>query len=265
MALAAEEIFDRLDIRPGATVFVKASRTRLDLDRSGTQRLLDALIARLGPEGTLAMPSFPWPNDQAQLPLGYELDLLRTPSRMGLLSELFRMTPGTLRGEHYWWPICARGKFAQHLTAGQLVVRHPFGAGSSARRLLDVPTTIVGMGVTTNYNIIAHVVDAEMEPRYPRPVFTQEPTWGIVIKPDGTRHRMETLTVPQHVREIIKPSELIARTGLKQHVKSFEHAGAYFWAMDAKTFYDIAMRQADGASSQGHWPVWLKGLNGAPL
>src|SRR5262249_45419773 len=157
MALAPEEILDRLDIEAGATVFVKASRRRLGLDRAGTQRLLDAFIRRLGPNGTLVMPSFPWPNDQAVLPLAYEFDLARTPSRMGLLSELFRTTPGTLRGEHYWWPICARGKYAQHLTEGQLTVRHPFGPGSSAHRLLDVPTTMVGVGVTTNYNIITHV------------------------------------------------------------------------------------------------------------
>ena len=134
MALAPEEILDRLDIEAGATVFVKASRRRLGLDRAGTQRLLDAFIRRLGPNGTLVMPSFPWPNDQAVLPLAYEFDLARTPSRMGLLSELFRTTYGTLRGEHYWWPICARGKHAQHLTEGQLTV-----AASVRSRLLSSP------------------------------------------------------------------------------------------------------------------------------
>jgi aminoglycoside 3-N-acetyltransferase len=193
--------------------------------------------------------------------LGYELDLARTPSRMGLLSELFRTMPGTMRGEHYWWPICARGKHARHLTEGQLAVRHPFGPGSSAQRLLDVPTTLVGFGVTTNYNIIAHVVDAEMEPRYPRPLFTREPTWGIVITQDGKRHRMETLTVPQSVRTVIKPSELIARTKLAQEMKFFEHAGAFFWALDAKAYHDVSVRQANEASAHGQWPAWLEGLN----
>jgi aminoglycoside 3-N-acetyltransferase len=258
MALAPEEILDRLDIQAGATVFVKASRRRLGLDRAGTQRLLDAFIRRLGPNGTLVMPSFPWPNDQAVLPLAYEFDLARTPSRMGLLSELFRTTPGTLRGEHYWWPICARGKHAQHLTEGQLTVRHPFGPGSSAHRLLDVPTTMVGIGVTTNYNIITHVVDAELEPRYPRPLFTREPAWGIVIKQDGTRHRMETLTVPQSVRALVKPSELIARSDIR--LKAFEHDGASFWALDAKAYYDASHRQADEALRQGKWPAWLERL-----
>jgi aminoglycoside N3'-acetyltransferase len=256
--LEPNEILDRLEIDAGATVFVKASRRRLGLNHAGTQRLLDALIGRLGVDGTLIMPSFPWPNQQALLPPGYELDLAQTPSRMGLLSELLRTASGTLRGEHYWWPICARGKHARHVTEGQLTVLHPFGPRSSAQRLLDVPTTMVGMGVTTNYNIITHVVDAELEPRYPRPIFTREPAWGIVIKEDGSRHRMETLTVPQSVRSVIRPSEVIARSGMR--VKSFEHDGAFFWALEARAYFEASHRQAEGALREGKWPAWLERL-----
>lgn len=262
MKPSPEQILDLLEIASGDTLFIKASRHRLGYDVNQTRQLLELLCERIGPEGTMVMPSFPWKNEEAFLPDGFEFDVRRTPSRMGLLSELFRTKEGTARSEHYWWPLCARGRHAQEILAGQRFVVHPFGPGSSPRRLLDFPTKMVGLGVTTNYNIITHVVDAALEPRYPRKLFTTRPMSGYVIDVAGERHPMHTVTVPQEVRAVVKPSRLITKSPLLlELLKESVCEGTIFWSLAALPYYTESLRLGSEALEKGQWPPWLEGLD----
>ena len=95
-----EAILDRLEIARGDVLFIKASMNRLGYGGPETVALLDALLDRLGPEGTVVMPSFPYANEVGRPPAGAVFDVRRTPSQMGLLSEVLRRQAGAERSAY---------------------------------------------------------------------------------------------------------------------------------------------------------------------
>jgi len=117
----------------------------------GTARDLVALALRLtGPDRTLAMPAFFFGSPELYNRDYYRkhprFDVRRTPSQMGLVTELFRRGPGVLRSLHPTHSVCALGPLADELlkthhqsqwACGEL---SPFGA--MGRR----QTVILGIG-----------------------------------------------------------------------------------------------------------------------
>src|SRR4051794_2598560 len=68
--------------------------------------VLRVLRNRVGGDGTLLMPSMPFTGSSLDwVRNGAKFDLARTPSRMGLVTELFRRDRGTLRSEHPTHPV----------------------------------------------------------------------------------------------------------------------------------------------------------------
>ena len=120
MKVTPADLIDELEIARGDLVFVKASMDRLGYGPGETVALLGALIERIGGEGTLVMPTFPYPNEVGRSAPGFVFDVRRTPSAMGLLSEALRRYPGARRSEQYWVPASAWGRLAAALTEGQL-------------------------------------------------------------------------------------------------------------------------------------------------
>jgi aminoglycoside 3-N-acetyltransferase len=259
MKVTPREILDELGLAQGDLVFVKASMDRLGYGASETVGLLEALVERVGPAGTLVMPSFPFVNEVGLPPPGLVLDVRRTPSLMGLLSEALRRYPGACRSEQYWVPASAWGRLAATLTEGQLDVLNPFGPGSTYRRLADHGVTMVGLGVSLNYNVLAHVADAVLAPRYPFRVFSEAPLIGTVVSADGRRHETRTITVSQQRRAGIKPARLIdASPRLGAATRFFDHAGGFAWSLPGRLYLDEALAIGQERLAAGRLPPWLE-------
>lgn len=187
--------------------------------RDSVMDLKRALIELCGPERTLAMPAFVfggWSFDPAgayrRRPL---FDARRTPSEMGLLTEVFRRHPGVLRSLHPTHSVCALGPLAAELTAGHeedaygCGVRSPFGVMDRHR------TLVLGLGVPY-FRALTHIHHAEqvMGAEFPVP-FTEE-TVPVVVKDaaGGEReHRLRVKTFRgdrriERVRDFLAPREL---------------------------------------------------------
>jgi len=258
MKVTPEQILDELEIASGDTLFIKASMRYLGYGPTETCSLLEAILKRIGPEGTVLMPSFPYSNHIGRAPIGFIFDVLNSPSWMGQLSETFRRMEGTVRSEQYWAPVCARGKHAGKLVAGQRLIMNPYGENSTYRRMLDYGVKMVGLGVTTNYNALAHVADVVLAPKYPANIFETEPLRGIVI--DAAGHRWETSTIifSQERRKSIKPSRMIAASPALQHeLRYFVHDGAIIFSLPGSLYFDESIRVGTEELAQGRLPPWL--------
>ena len=259
MKVSPDVILDELRIAPGDVLFVKASMDRLEYGGPETVTLLEAILERLGPGGTIVMPSFPYPNEAGRAPDGFVFDVTRTPSQMGLLSEVLRRQEGTCRSEQFWVPAVANGQDAAFLTSGQLDVRNPFGPGSTYHRLTELPTRMVGLGVSLNYNIVAHVADTYLHERYPFRLFSTEPLTGTLIDARGSRHVQHTTVVSQGRRLRMRPSRLVAASPLvSAGLRFFDHAGAFIWALPARAYFDESLRLGREALDAGRLPPWLE-------
>ena len=125
-----------LGVEPGQFVMLHVSMRSLGFVVGGAMTLLDAVIDRLGPTGTLMMPAHStdlsdpasWTNPP--VPAAWvdtvreampAYDPARTPTwGLGVVPELFRTWPGTRRSDHPAVSLAARGPLA-----AQLVGTHP--------------------------------------------------------------------------------------------------------------------------------------------
>src|SRR5512140_1825021 len=143
--------FTRLGVRPGMLVYLQSSYGALGHFSGGPRGLLDILIGILGPEGTLVLPSFPGVGSMAQLAASRPVfDVRATPSRIGVLPEVFRTMPGVVRSVHPSHPVCAVGALAEEIVAGHELCQTPQGPASPFARLYARGAHVLRIGTRAN-------------------------------------------------------------------------------------------------------------------
>ena len=140
----------------------------------GPLDLVRMLIDFCGPTRTLAMPAFYF-GDPA-LGGAFEtfrrnprIDLRRTPSQMGLTTELFRRVPGVLQSRHPVYRIAALGPLAQALTTGHEHATGPAGIGSPFELMARQDTCIIGIGKPMQVLTQAHHIEGLLGDEFPLP------------------------------------------------------------------------------------------------
>ncbi len=151
-----------LGVRPGMVLEVHVSLRRLGWVCGGAEALIRALLAVLGPEGTLVMatqsggnsepsrwvsPPVPeawWPEIRAEMP---PYDPATTPTRgVGVVAECFRSWPGVRRSRHPAASMGALGPAADRI-AGSQPLSFPLGEGSPCAALYDLDAHVLLLGV----------------------------------------------------------------------------------------------------------------------
>jgi len=152
--------------------------------------LVAALAGLVGREGLLIMPSLPYHNQStaAFLRSGRPVDLRRIPSSMGLLSEVFRRTPGVVRSPSPTHPLLALGDAAAEFAAGHEAAEVPFGAGSPFARLLDHDAWIAGLDVGFGSFTFTHTIEDRIAGSLPFPLYEVEPLPVEFTDAAGHRH-----------------------------------------------------------------------------
>ena len=112
--------------------------------------LVAELLAFCGEKRTLAMPAF-FLGGRHYDAVGYyklnAFDVRSTISEMGLVTEVFRRTPGVKRSLHPTHSICALGPLADELTATHHVAKTRTGKATPFELMSQKRTVIVGLGV----------------------------------------------------------------------------------------------------------------------
>ena len=186
-----------LGIGPGMIVMVHASLGQVGWTKGGAVTVVRALLARLGPEGTLVMPAAtPELSEPSGAPDGQGptqtippvFDAANTPSSMGAIAEAFRSTPGTLRSGHPLNSVCARGPLAQEIT-GEHALAFSEGEGTPYEKLYDLAALTLLLGVGFNRCTSLHFAESRVprrrveitrfpELREGRRVWVEVPTMG---------------------------------------------------------------------------------------
>ena len=98
----------RLGVQPGDVLMVHSSLKSLGPVEGGAGTLIAALEAALTQRGTLVMPAFAYVFERINAPVE-PYDPNTSPSRVGLVSETFRRSPGVLRGRQPTHSLAAWG------------------------------------------------------------------------------------------------------------------------------------------------------------
>jgi aminoglycoside 3-N-acetyltransferase len=113
-----------------------------------------------GPDRTLAMPAFYFGDPKiggaaATFKQNPIFDLRRTPSQMGLATELFRRTRGVVQSRHPVYRISALGPLAEEMVAGHETAGSPAGIGTPFDFMAHRNTQIIGIGKP--FEVLTHV------------------------------------------------------------------------------------------------------------
>ena len=163
-----------LGLLSGDIALVHTSLSALGWVCGGPLTGIQALLAILGPRGTLVMPAFSgglsepslwqhppvpaewWPAIRATMPA---FDRSATPTRgIGAIAELFRTWPGARRSDHPTSSMAVLGPHAEELVAAQ-PLGDPLGDGSPLGRLYTLNAKVLLLGVGHDHNTSLHLAE----------------------------------------------------------------------------------------------------------
>jgi aminoglycoside 3-N-acetyltransferase len=135
--------------------------------------LLKALIEYCGPDRTLVMPAFNFGENgegtRETLKKNPRFDLRRTPSQMGLLTELFRRSRGVVQSRHPAYRVAALGPLAQELTRGHEHAPSGMGKDTPFDIMAKYHAQIIGIGKTFQVMTQVHHVESLLGQDWPAP------------------------------------------------------------------------------------------------
>ena len=202
-----------LGIRPGDVVFVHSSTDFLQLEFS-VFRLLPLLQSVVGDQGTLLFPTYPCLRSEEYIASGKTFDVRKSPSQMGLLTELARRHSQAQRSLYPTKSVCAIGPLAKELTQDHHLSPFGYGADSPFFKLTQHQGKIIGLGVPTSNLSFVHCVEDVLQQDFPRRVYQDREFLMRAIDRHGQEHEVLTYShdpaqmnhnIPRYVAEHFTP------------------------------------------------------------
>lgn len=153
-----------LGVNSGRDLILHSSLSRIGLVEGGPEAVVRAIRAVIGPDATLLMPVYPMKGtmyEHMRDPTPF--DLLRDPSCMGKITEIFRSQLGVERSAHPTHSVAAQGPRSRDYVEEHHHSRSPCGPGSPFRRLSQNHGQILclgtGVGKVTSHHTVEDIVD----------------------------------------------------------------------------------------------------------
>jgi aminoglycoside N3'-acetyltransferase len=141
-----------LGVAPGGVLLVHASFRAIRPVAGGPRGVVEALREAAGPSGTLVMPSW-GESDEAR----FEPAETPVARDLGIVAEVFRRLPGTLRSAHAN-AFAAAGPQAARITADPAALP-PHGAASPVGRVHELDGQVLLLGVGHDANTTLHLAE----------------------------------------------------------------------------------------------------------
>lgn len=165
ISVSVREVVDQLralGVEPGGVLVVHTSFRAVRPVDKGPTGLIEALRSALGPDGTLAMPS--WTGDD-----NTPFDPATTPANpdLGVTADTFWRMPGVRRSEHPF-AFAAAGLRAAKITADPLPIP-PHRLESPIGRIHELDGQVLLLGVGHDANTTLHLAEVMADVPYRMP------------------------------------------------------------------------------------------------
>jgi aminoglycoside N3'-acetyltransferase len=258
------DVLEELNVPRQRLLYVQASADWIQRAGLDVSDVLPTLIAWSGSGGTLVMPSYPFhTTHQEYLESRPVFDVLRTPSMIGLLPEIFRRSKGAVRSLDPDFCVSALGLEAEDIVGTAPAAPDPFGPDSSYQRMLGRGATLVGLGVSLNTSSFIHLIDSRAEAGYPSPAYGDQLFSTTVIDASGCSHDVRRKLLRPRFQQLTCPSAIVAEMRPADPVfLSTEINGARFFKWDLDQWSSWCLDHAREQAAVGAWPCWLGRLSG---
>lgn len=206
----------------GGVLFVQCSFNDLHTFAGTPMELLTTVRNLVGPSGTLLMPAFT-SNCFSRPPRPF--DVMREPTYTGVLSELFRRSPGVQRSFHPRHSICGIGPHAEHLLSGHHLCIRADGPDSPFDRLRgNSSALILTLGLPPGYISFLHWIDDYEPEKLPFPIHSSVPIKCPVIDPNGNKFEVSDWQVMHDIAENLDYVSM-SRFLSPKAINFFQHKG----------------------------------------
>jgi aminoglycoside 3-N-acetyltransferase len=228
----------RLGLVAGDTVFVHSSLDQLN-PTFPPSRVLSLLLDVVGETGTLVFPTYPGVSSYEFLLRGMIFDVRKTPSFMGILTELARRQRNAVRSLHPTKSVCAIGRYARDLVSDHPASPYPFDRCSPYYKLMVVKGKIIGIGVSTTSLSFVHCVEDDLRQNFPVHLYHEQLFEARCVNYAGQiqivstyAHDLSKMThdIPSYVQTYIR-KEICEEMKIKQRRFFRAHSEALFKAM----------------------------------
>jgi aminoglycoside 3-N-acetyltransferase len=152
--------------------------------------VIDALLAALGPSGTLLIPTLSYLFVNAASPT---FDARTTPTNLGAIPAAMLRRPGVLRSLHPTHSVAALGALAQELTRDHALDRTPVGPHSPFCLVRAHGGQIAFLGCGTRCNTSIHGVEEALRPAPPPYLLLKDPIRYTVVDAAGRAEEVQHL------------------------------------------------------------------------
>lgn len=166
---------NKLGVREGDVLMVHSSLDGFSAFDGKITEIIAVLQAIIGPNGLLLMPTLPFSGSALEWVAGQTVfDVKKTPSRSGLLTELFRRLPQVVRSVHPTHAVAAWGARASLFCQDHPISKTPCGQGSPYAGLLACEGKILFLGVSIESMTFFHTIEEMLEGQMAVSPFTKE-------------------------------------------------------------------------------------------
>ena len=198
-----------LGLRQGHAVMLHSAFSRENGFQGSIGDLIDTFVEAVGPTGHLLMVSLPYRTASLDwLESGRRFDVRKTPSMMGMVSEVFRRRDGVQRSLHPTHPILVYGPQAQRFTAAHPDCRYPCGPGTPFEHLAIADGRAVFFDVPLDTFTFFHYLELLVHPALPFPLYTDEPFHAQVIDAEGNQRAVQTYAFARDAIRRRRPERL---------------------------------------------------------
>ncbi len=198
---ALESAIRSLGIGAGDSILVH-SAFRWVSGFSGTPGdVIECLLKVIGPGGHLLMMSIPYRGSSQRYAEGDPLfDVLRTPSAVGLISEVFRRRKDVLRSLNPLHPVLACGPLAAWLIADHEKSAYSCGKGSPFERFLNLDGKFLFFDAPYSSLTFMHYVEDYFCEQLPVELYDPQPVTLRVKEPCGRELKVRQFFFSQAAR-----------------------------------------------------------------
>lgn len=188
--------FRRVGVAEGATICVHSSLSRLGYVDGGADAVVDALMETVGKVGCILMPCFSMGGSMASyLNKGQPFDVRKTPSQVGVITEVFRKRPRVFRSLHVTNSLAAWGKDAKKLLLGHEKSLTPYSRDTPYGRLAGRDDTYILMLETHLQSLLHHLQERVNFPN----LYLFQPKEASIIDENGVKRTVTTKVIRPRV------------------------------------------------------------------
>jgi len=236
--------FRKAGIKKGDTVLVHSSLSKIGYVENGPKDVVEAILEVVGEKGNVLMPNSP----NAGLQLDYIrsldfFDLAHSKSKLGAISEYFRLLPEAIRSAHPTEPVSCVGPDAEFYVGHHFGNLTPYNENSPFYKVAENNGKILYLGVSLdNAGTNLHVLE-DMVEKFKFPVYYPEEFEVMIRFENRTVRKMKTLVHNPEQSKKRKCNKLIPLFESKGVLHKVRIGQAKSLIVDAKGMMDVMMNE----------------------